>query len=356
MQFNNFQKFLLKNNLRNLIFLGFIFFSFFMLFSYSTSNLFLELKYSISTKQQSENFNINFKNYFYDVYVFDVANNLRSDRIVEGFSGGDGRHKLRWFYRSFESKFYYFIFENIYSKKSLTFFVIVSSMYCFFSFLFCFLTIAHLKKKYSQTDLIFTGLFFVTIISIICSTGIQSVYTLPEMFFISLGLYAVVKNNLFLFLISVFFAVANRESGIALSLIYVFFNHKKIYSYFLPILSVFFLLILNYDLVQNPSIYKLSTYFPIKENYSNDPINKKDIIFFISFLFFFLVTIFSFVKIKPIDLNSIKLFLTFTLYFFVATLGTNLTNLYSLMLTIPSLTVLLIFSYDKLTSNDMKIT
>ena len=161
MQFNNFQKFLLKNNLRNLIFLGFIFFSFFMLFSYSTSNLFLELKYSISTKQQSENFNINFKNYFYDVYVFDVANNLRSDRIVEGFSGGDGRHKLRWFYRSFESKFYYFIFENIYSKKSLTFFVIVSSMYCFFFFFILFsYNRSFEKKKYSQTDLIFTGLFF----------------------------------------------------------------------------------------------------------------------------------------------------------------------------------------------------
>ena len=356
MQLNSFHKFLLRNNLRNFIFLGFIFFSFFMLFSFLTTNLVLELKYFISTKQQSENPNINYNNFFYDTFVFDVANNLRSDRIVEGFSGGDGRHKLRWFYRSLEAKFYYFIFENVYSRKSLSFFVILNSMYCFFSFLLCFLTIAHLKKKYSQNDLIFTGLFFVTITSIICSTGIQSVYTLPEMLFVSLGLYAVVKHNLLLFLISVFFAVANRESGIALSLVYVFFHHKKIYSYFLPILSVLFILILNHDLILNPSIYKLSTYFPIQENYSKDPTNQKDIIFFISFLFFFLVTILSFIKIKLINCYSMELFLTFILYFLIATLGTNLTNLYSLMLTLPSLTVLLIFSYDKLTRNDMKKT
>ena len=44
------------------------------------------------------------------------------------------------------------------------------------------------------------------------------------MFYISMGIYFSLKSNFFLFLIPLFFAVINRESGIALSFVYIIFN------------------------------------------------------------------------------------------------------------------------------------
>ena len=149
---------------------------------------------------------------------------------------------------------------KIYIQKITYIFCYSEFNVLFFSFLFCFLTIAHLKSIHKLIYIYWT--FF-------CNNNCQlsvrlntiSIHTSRNVFTIDYT----VKNNLFLFLISVFFAVATRIL-IALSLIYVFFNHKKIYSYFSLILSVFFLI--NFKLRFGSKPFQFINYlhiFPLKK-------------------------------------------------------------------------------------------
>ena len=326
--------FFTKDKFKNFVFLFFIFISFFSFFNLITTNL------------VSQNSSEEIKEQFYNDYVFDVASNLIDNRSIEGFEGGNSRHKLRWLYRYTESKVYETIFK-ITKNKPLMIYSLINTFYIFFAFFFSFLSISGLRKSLESKDLILSSLFFFSLICIIFSYGYQTIYSLPELLFISMGIYYSLNSRIVLFLLVMFLAVVNRESGIAVSLIYIILNHRKLYTYILPFVAITFLLIVNFDLVQNINIYKFSTYFPINENYfEKQQESLKQIIVFFIFILSFSSMMFSFIRFSDPILN--KLLLIFFLYTFIALFGTNLTNIFSLILTIPSFTILFVFFYDNL--------
>ena len=344
---SSFFSFLKSDKYTNLLLFFFFFLSILFIFNKVTDNLFLEQKFHSLDDNNTQKDIVSEKNIFYDSSIFQPATNLKSDRTFQSFKGGETRHKLRWLYRDIESKIYKSIFQIIGTQK-LFVFTIINTSYLFLSFLFTFLTISFYKKKYSTEVLIISGFFYLLLISLSISTNIQSIYTIPEVFFISAGIYFATISNIILFLVPLFFAVINRESGIALSFVYLILNHKNKLSYFVPIISVFILLFVNFDLITNKNTYNLSTYFPIKEGYSDSILSKAEIFVFILYLLNFSILFYVIYIYKKNDYKFFQFSLISLLYFLVATFGTNLTNVYSLLLLAPSLTFLFVLSFSNI--------
>ena len=344
----DFLKFVKSNNYINLLFIFFFFLSIFFFFNHITTilnydNIRINQDYKSSTKFEK----IDFNQVFYDVHIFDNSESLSSQRELDGFEGGHGRHKLRWLYRDLQAKVFKKIFL-FFPEKPLTFYTLLNTTYCFFSFFFTFLTISQISKKYSQKKLLLCGFFFSFFIFLIFCTGYQSIFTLPEMFYISMGIYFSLKSNFFLFLIPLFFAVINRESGIALSFVYIIFNFRKVYSYFLPLFAVLSLLTVNFDLIQNQNLYSFSTYFPIDEKFIKNETSTTEIFLLLLFLLIFLILLFFIIQKKNSNEKFFELITISFLYFMIAIFGTNLTNVFSLLLIVPSITILFVFSYEKI--------
>ena len=343
-----FLNFLRSDNYTNSVFLIFLFVSTFFFFNKITTDLAFKVLTTNHKMFKSEMGNdAEFKDFFYDVHIYDIAEQLKLDRQIRGFNHGDDRHKLRWLYRTLEAKLFDFMFKY-FPEKPLTLYTILNTIYCFFSLFFTFLSISILNKEFNQKNLVLTGFFYIFFFHLIFSNGLQSIYTIPEMLFVSIGIYFSVRKKFFLFLIPLFFGVINRESGIALSLVYIIFNYKNWYSYTLPICSVILLLIVNIDLVQNNQLYSLKTYFPIEESYSENKTPISSILFFLLFLLNFFTILFLIFQKRNMNLKFVELSLVSLLYFFVAILGTNFTNVFSLLLVLPSITILFISNFEKI--------
>ena len=344
---SSFFSFLKLDKYINLFLFFFFFLSILFIFNKVTDNLFLEHKFHLLEDTNTQNDITNDNNTFYDANIFKPAIKLRSDRTFQSFNGGDTRHKLRWLYRDIESKIYKSIFL-ITGNQKLLIYTIINTTYLFLSFLFTFLTISFYKKKYSTEVLIISGFFYLLLISLSMSTNIQSIYTIPELFFISIGIYFAAISNIILFLVPLFFAVINRESGIALSFVYLILNHKNKHSYFVPIISVFILLVVNFDLITNKNTYNLSTYFPIKEGYSNSMLSNAEMYVFMLYLLNFFIIFYVIYIYKKNDYKFFQFSLISLIYFSIAIFGTNMTNVYSLILLAPSLTFLFVISFSNI--------
>ena len=344
----NFFKFIKSSNYLNALFFLFFFLSIFFFFNHITTILnYDNIRIYQSYEPSRDDEKIDFNQLFYNLYIFDHSEFLSSNREIGGFEGGDGRHKLRWLYRDLETRLFKKLFL-FFPKKPLTFYTLLNTLYCFFSFFFTFLTISQICNNYSQRKLLLCGFIFNFFIFLIFFTGYQTIFTLPEMFYISIGIYFSLKSNFFLFLIPLFLAVINRESGIALSFVFIIFNFRKLYSYSLPLIAVLSLLIVNYDLILNQNLYSISTYFPIEEKFITNKTSLASLIFFLFFLFNFLVVLFFIIQKKNSNEKFLELAIISLLYFLIAIFGTNLTNVFSLLLIVPSITILFVFSYEKI--------
>ena len=344
----NFFKFIKSSNYSNTLFLLFFFLSIFFFFNHITTILnYDNIRIYQNNESSGNEEKINYNQLFYNLYVFDHSESLSSNREIDGFEGGDGRHKLRWLYRDLETRVFKKLFLY-FPQKPLTFYTLLNTLYCFFSFFFTFMTISQICNNYSQRKLLLCGFSFNFFIFLIFFTGYQTIFTLPEMFYISMGIYFSLKSNFFWFLIPLFLAVINRESGIALSFIFIIFNFRKLYSYSLPLIAVLSLLIVNYDLIQNHNLYSITTYFPIEEKFIKNETSIASLIFFLFFLFNFLIVLFFIIQTKNTNEKFLELATVSFLYFLIAIFGTNLTNVFSLLLIVPSITILFVFSYEKI--------
>ena len=339
-----------SNNYSNLFLLVVFFLSIFFISNQITNDLYLDIQKeaelknlvlkskkmegSTEIRQLSENDN------FFDIVIFDRVSKLRENRKIDGFGGGDGRHQVRWLYQSLEAKVYKAAID-IFGEELISIYTLIQATYIFATFFVIFLIISHIYKRYETKIFALIGLIFFSIFNLIASTGIQSSYTIPEVFFVSLGIYFSIKKQMLLFLIPLFFATINRESGIAVSFVYIIFNHKKIPSYFLPLIGFIILATVNFDLAKDLNFYKLSFYLPIQEDYSQKaPSNAQIIVAYLFILNLIFLSIFAY--LRGIEIGyKIQLTLVTLLYFFVAIIGTNHTNVYSLLLMMPSFIVLL---------------
>ncbi len=153
------------------------------------------------------------------------------DKIIYGDCEITGdmhnRHKVRWV-KSYFLKNVYQLSNNLNNRLPYYIHILLHSFLIFASLIFLDKTL-NLKKK----DVIFFLLYITFIFQ--GALGEES-YSVFEMFFSSIALFASKRKNILLFFIATSLAVLNRESGFILIIIWLIFN--KNYKQILLILSV----------------------------------------------------------------------------------------------------------------------
>ena len=159
------------------------------------------------------------------------------------------RHKVRWV-KSLLLKNLYQLSKKLNSKLPYYINIILHSFLIFLSLIFL-----NQAFKLEKIHIIFF-LFYVTFIFQF-HLGEYS-YSIFEMFFVSVALYASKKKNITLFFLIILMAILNRESGFILILVWLIFNkeYKKIVIFSIIILTIF--LMVNYESINcmiNPNFF-----------------------------------------------------------------------------------------------------
>ena len=175
--------FLKSNNYSNLFLFFFFFLSIFFKSNQITNDIYLAIqnqiaidKISKNTSQAESEKNINLlennKYEFFDILIFSPAKSLRENRKLEGFEGGKGRHRLRWFYKHLEAKVYKAAI-NLFGENLLSIYTMVQTLYLFFTFFIIFLIVSKINKNYETKTFVLTGLIFYFLFNLFASVGIQ---------------------------------------------------------------------------------------------------------------------------------------------------------------------------------------
>ena len=196
------------------------------------SDSFQNVKYS---NIEGTNYKMNISKYLaskdiYENYI---------DRECEITGSMEDRKKVRWVFKVSMYKVYNFLID-VDILLPYYFQIIFFSTLIFFSYVIIFKTFP-INNEYK-----YLFLFFIAFV--LQSPGGEFVFSIFEMFFLSLGLFASKSKNFLLFFITVFLATLNRESGILISLTWFIFNTDfKRFIYITGLTTLSFLLI-NYDI------------------------------------------------------------------------------------------------------------
>ena len=246
-------KFMLKNfTEKNLLFL----ISFFIIF-YSFINF---------TYKNLENYKINDDNLLVKVNHAELKSNINQkltsdltyERILskkcEVTGNMHDRHKVRWVKALFLKNIYQ-ISEKLNSKLPFYINIILHSFLIFLSLIF-------LNQTFSLKNIYI--IFFLLYVTFIFQFHLgEYSYSIFEMFFASMAIYASKKKNIILFFLIILMAVLNRESGFIIILTWLIFNKefKKILIFGIIILSIFFMV--NYESIN--CITKPNFFIPLEK-------------------------------------------------------------------------------------------
>lgn len=322
--------FFLEKKYIHLYFVFALFISLFFIINNSVTDSLVALSYDTNGKHLSD---AEIREKYYKNFE-EGASYLRHDRSFQGFRDGDTRHKLRWVYRTFEIEYYKFI-SGLLHFNGLAIVVLTNALYVFVGFLFTFLALSRCLNQYNSFFLHFSGLTFFTLFTIILSHGYQDVYAYVEMLAIAGGLYFAFRNNMYCFLLLLSLAVIDRESGVIMSLIYPIIHPKNKISYIPICYAPILLLLINYDLIFNASLYNVANYIPITENYAISLSIKNYIyliLFYIIFSFPFLLMLWNW---KTSNLLIKKTSYISMIYIVVAIVGKADTDIFGFMLCLP---------------------
>lgn len=260
--------------------------------------------------------NIEFKDNFNKT----LTSNESYDSIINGDCEITGdmhnRHKVRWV-KSYFLKNIFQISNNL--NTNLPYYVnILLHSFLIFATLFFLDKTFNLKKKYI--------IFFLLYITFIFQGYLgEYSYSIFEMFFFSVALFASKRKNLFLFCLVSSLAVLNRESGFILLVIWLIFNDN--YKQFLLslILTLLVFLSLNFNTINcmiNPKFF-----IPLERQ--EGQINFSDLksinifsltkLFMINFIIPFGIIFYNFLKNKI--KNNFFVLVTF-IYFFTFLIAT----------------------------------
>jgi hypothetical protein len=159
------------------------------------------------------------------------------------------RHKVRWV-KSLLLKNLYQLSEKLNSKIPYYINII---LHCFL----IFLSLIFLNQAFKLEKIHI--IFFLLYISLIFQFHLgEYSYSIFEMFFVSVALYASKKKNITLFFLIILMAILNRESGFILILVWLIFNkeYKKLLIFSIIILTIF--LMVNYESINcmiNPKFF-----------------------------------------------------------------------------------------------------
>ena len=296
-----------------LLILSFFFIIFvFINFIHNSSSKYKLIENNIFSKLN----NIEFKDNFNKT----LTSNESYDSIINGDCEITGdmhnRHKVRWV-KSYFLKNIFQISNNL--NTNLPYYVnILLHSFLIFATLFFLDKTFNLKKKYI--------IFFLLYITFIFQGYLgEYSYSIFEMFFFSVALFASKRKNLFLFCLVSSLAVLNRESGFILLVIWLIFNDN--YKQFLLslILTLLVFLSLNFNTINcmiNPKFF-----IPLERQ--EGQINFSDLksinifsltkLFMINFIIPFGIIFYNFLKNKI--KNNFFVLVTFV-YFFTFLIAT----------------------------------
>ena len=237
----------------------------------------------------------------------EVSDNLASDEPYKNILNREceitghthDRHKVRWVKALILKNIFQKSYEyNNYAPYYLH--ILLHSFIIFFSLLLITKTFP-INKKYIYLFLLYLTFFFQQHLG-------EYSYSIFEMFFLSLSLYASKNKNYFLFLISCVLATLNRESGFIILFTWLIFNNfeYKQFLSFIFLTSILFILV-NYDILE--CLFMPKFYVPLK--YIEGHIN-----------FYDLKNMNLFSAIKILSINYILPF-TLGLYFYFNSIVKN---------------------------------
>ena len=161
--------------------------------------------------------NLEFKNNLNETLVSNESYNVVINENCEITGNMHNRHKVRWV-KSYLLKNIFQLSNNLNTKLPYYINILLHSFLIFATLIFLDRTF-YLKKKYI--------LFFLLYITFIFQGYLgEYSYSIFEMFFFSVALFASKRKNLFLFCLVTSLAVLNRESGFILIMFWLFFNHN----------------------------------------------------------------------------------------------------------------------------------
>ena len=171
------------------------------------------------------------------------------DRPCEITGNMHDRHKVRWV----KALFLNHLFKTSYNiNESSPYYVNI-----FLHSFLIFLTLIFLDRSF-KLEKIFT-LFFLLYVTFIFQQKLgEYTYSIFEMFFVSLALYASKNKKIILFLVVCILSTLNRESGFLTLLTWFLFNNDPKKFAILSTLTVIVFLILNFDLINcmiNPKFF-----------------------------------------------------------------------------------------------------
>ena len=193
--------------------------------------------------------NLEFKNNLNQTLTSNDSYDLIINEDCEITGDMHNRHKVRWV-KSYFLKNIFQISNNLNASLPYYINILLHSFLIFATLIFLDKTF-NLKKKYI--------LFFLLYITFIFQGYLgEYSYSIFEMFFFSVALFASKRKNLFLFCLVTSLAVLNRESGFILLIIWLIFNDsykQLLLSLILTLLVFLSLNFNNFNCMINPKFF-----------------------------------------------------------------------------------------------------
>lgn len=179
----------------------------------------------------------------------------------------DQRHKLRWLYKSVEAEAYRFIAEKISVRAMLYAKDVHYALVVLTAFIFILLTVEHVRGMLDFSVLVSLAFVLYTYTALtMTSHRMYDQHSLIEMAVHAAGLYFAVKKRIIPFLIVLFVAVANRETGSALGVVYAAINWRERLFWLPVVLGPIMLAAINVDLLLLPDFYNPNNFVTTKTN------------------------------------------------------------------------------------------
>ena len=206
------------------------------------------------------------KNFYNNTLIDNSDYSFAFNRNCEITGDMHDRHKVRWLKQLLIKKIY--LLSSSFNNSSPYYVnIFMHSFLLFFSFLLinkCF----SYNRNYNFLYLLYITFIFQQHLG-------EYSYSIFEMFFLSLALFASKQKNKILFLFTCLMAVLNRESGFIIALTWLIFNHKEIKTFlFVLILCSITFISVNFDLLE--CIIKPNYFIQLK--YQESQINFTDIL------------------------------------------------------------------------------
>lgn len=203
--------------------------------------------------------------------LIDERNYIALDRdcVVSGYFGD--RHKVRWV-KAVLLKNFFSLSKEINEKLPYYNNILLHSLLVFLSLLILKKTF-NLKEKYILFFLLYFTFIFQNFLS-------EYSYSIFEMFFLSLSLYASKKKKFLLFLTSTLLAVLNRESGFIIILTWLVFNNEYKKLILGSVLIGLIFIFINFDIIK--CIFRPEFFIPLENQDGHTDLHDLSKINFIS--------------------------------------------------------------------------